>query len=174
MNEHKYNGFSEEHLRRIALRKVNFKMSVKIHISVYITVCIFLSVINLVFTPMVWWVLFPIFGWLIGVAEHTTSYIVYARGVYPSAKRGAIFHSVAYVFVMLFLFVSNYLINYNAPLYYWAIFPAFIWGTGLIIHLVTYYIYHRPTTDEHGVLKSRRERAVEKEMEKMQNRLKKE
>ena len=171
MNEHKYNGFSEESLRRIALRKVNFKMSVKIHISVYITVCIFLSVINLFFTPMFWWVLFPIFGWLIGVAEHITSYIIYARGVYPSAKRGAIYHSVAYIFVMLLLFVNNY---FNTPLYYWSIFPAFIWGTGLVIHLVKYYIYHRPTTGDQGVLKSRRERAVEKEMGKMQNRLKKE
>ena len=171
MNEHKYNGFSEEHLRRIALRKVNFKMSVKIHISVYITVCIFLSVINFVFTPTYWWVLFPIFGWLIGVAEHITSYIVYARGVYPSAKRAVIFHSVAYIFVMLFQFVINY---FNTPLYYWAIFPAFLWGTGLAIHIGTYYIYHRPTTDDQGVLKSRRERAVEKEMEKMQYRQKKE
>ena len=171
MNERKYNGFSEESLRRIALRKVNFRMSVKIHVSVYITVCFFLSAINLVFTPMFWWVLFPIFGWLIGVAEHITSYILYARGVYPSAKRGAIYHSVAYIFVMLLLFVTNY---FNSPLYYWSIFPAFIWGTGLVIHLITYYIYHRPTTDEQGELKSRRERAVEKEMGKMQSRLKKE
>jgi hypothetical protein len=120
---------------------------------------------------MFWWVLFPIFGWLIGVAEHITSYIIYARGVYPSAKRGAIYHSVAYIFVMLLLFVINY---FNSPLYYWSIFPAFIWGTGLVIHLITYYIYHRPTTDEQGELKSRRERAVEKEMGKMQSRLKKE
>ncbi len=171
MNEHKYNGFSEENLRRIALRKVNFKMSVKIHISVYITVCIFLSIINLVFTPMFWWVLFPIFGWLIGVAEHITSYIVYARGVHPLAKRGAIFHSVAYIFVMLFLFVINYFFIHQ---YYWVIFSGIPWGTGLVIHLVTYYVYHRPSIDEQGVLKSRRERAVEKEMEKMQNRVKKE
>lgn len=170
MNENKYNGFSEESLRRIALRKVNFRMSVKIHVSVYITVCIFLSVINLVLTPTWWWVIFPIFGWLIGVAEHITSYIIYARGVYPSAKRGAIYHSVAYIFVMLLIFVTNYFNSY----YFWSIFPAFLWGTGLAIHLVTYYIYHRPTTDEQGVLKSRRERAVEKEMEKMQYRQKKE
>jgi hypothetical protein len=118
---------------------------------------------------MFWWALFPIFGWLIGVAEHTTSYIVYARGVYPSAKRGVIFHSVAYIFVMLFQFIISYFTGYC-----WVIFPAFIWGAGLVIHLITYYIYHRPSIDEQGVLKSRRERSVEKEMGKMQNRSKKE
>jgi len=171
MNEHKHNGFSEESLRRIALRKVNFRMSVKIHISVFITVCIFLTIINLVFTHMFWWVIFPIFGWLIGLAEHITSYIIYARGVYPSAKRGVIYHSVAYIFVMLFLFVID---EFFTPSFYWAQFPGFFWGTGLIIHLVTYYIYHRPSIDEQGVLKSRRERAVEREMAKMQNRVKKE
>ena len=171
MNEHKYNGFSEASLRRIALRKVNFKMSVKIHIGVFITVSIFLSVINLIFTPIFWWVLYPIFGWLIGVAEHITSYIIFAKGVYPSQKRGVIYHIVAYIFVILLLFVSNQIIM---PTYPWVIFPAFLWGTGLTIHLVTYYVYHRPSIDEQGVLKSRRDRAVEKEMGKMQNRLKKE
>ena len=171
MNEHKYNGFSEENLRRIALRKVNFKMSVKIHISLYIIVCIFLTVINLVFAPGFWWVIFPIFGWLIGLAEHITSYMLYARGVYPSAKRGAIYHSVAYIFVMLFLSVIDVLTSSSFD---WAQFPGFFWGTGLVIHLFTYYIYHRPSIDEQGVLKSRRDRAVEKEMGKMQNRQKKE
>ena len=171
MNEHKYNGFSERSLRRIALRKVNFKMSVNIHVSVFITVCIFLSVINLVFTPMFLWVLFPIFAWLIGVAEHITSYLIYARGVHPSTKRGVIFHSVAYIFTMLFFFVIN---SFYMSLYYWAIFPAFFWGTGLVIHLITYLVYHRPSVDKQGAMTSRRERAVEKEMEKMQNRLKKE
>ncbi|GAH45273.1 unnamed protein product [marine sediment metagenome] len=171
MNEFNENGFSEENLRRIAALKIKFRLSVKIHLTAYILTIILLILINVLFMPFFWWVLFPIFGWLIGVAEHITSYIIYARGVYPSAKRGAIYHSVAYIFVMLLLFVTNY---FNSPFYYWSIFPAFLWGTGLVIHLVTYYIYHRPTTDEQGVLKSRRERAVEKEMGKMQSRLKKE
>jgi len=72
---------------------------------------------------------------------------------------------------MLFLYVIE---RFIMPTFYWALYPAVLWGTGLIIHLVTYYIFHRPSIDEQGVLKSRRERAVEKEMAKMQNRLKKE
>ena len=170
MNEESFNGFSEENLRLIALRKVNFRLSVKIHAGVYVTGCSLMILINWFFTPGNWWVFYPIFGWLIGLVEHYTSYIVYARGVYPMAKRAVIFHLMAYIFVLILLFVINILVN---PLFYWVIIPAIFWGAGLIIHIITYLVYHRGATVEEEGMKSRRERAVEKELEKMQKRLRK-
>jgi len=169
MNEKRFNGFSEENLRLIALRKVNFRLSVKIHASAYIIVCCLLVLINWVFTPENWWVTYPIFGWLIGLVEHYTSYMVYARGVYPMAKRAVIFHLMAYIFVNLLLFVINILTN---PIYYWVIIPVIFWGAGLIIHTISYFVFNRRATDEKSVLKSRTERAVEKELNKMQRRFK--
>jgi len=170
MNEKRLNGFSEESLRQIALRKVNFRMSVKIHAGVYFTGCALLTVINWFFTPEIWWVFYPIFGWLIGFVEHYTSYIVYARGVYPMAKRAVIFHLIAYSFGMMFLFIVDFM---TASTFYWAFIPGVFWGAGLIIHIIVYLVYHRGATEDKEGIKSRRERAVEKELEKMQKRLKK-
>jgi hypothetical protein len=169
MNEKRFNGFSEENLRLIALRKVKFRLSVKIHAGAYVFVCCLLVLINGFFTPEIWWVMYPIFGWLIGLVEHYTSYMVYARGVYPMAKRAVIFHLMAYIFANLLLLVINIMTN---PMYYWVIIPAIFWGTGLIIHTISYFVFHRGTTDEKNRLRSRTERAVEKELNKMQKRLK--
>ena len=104
-----YNGFSEESLKRIAMRKVNFRMGMKIHIGCYIIVSGLLFTINFVLTPTLLWFLFPVLAWLVGVAEHITAYLVYARGVYPMAKRGVIFHFVAYIFTNLFLGIINFI-----------------------------------------------------------------
>jgi hypothetical protein len=165
-----YNGFSEESLKRIAKQKVNFRLSVKIHLGVYIITSLLLLTINLLFTPTFLWIIYPFFGWLIGVAMHCVSYIVYARGVFPMAKRGVIFHITAYIFTMFFLFTINYL---TVPYFYWAIFPGIFWGTALIIHLIAYFVYYRGKIDEKGKGISRRERAIEKELEKMKKRMEK-
>jgi len=163
-----YNGFSEESLKRIAMRKVNFRMSMKIHIGCYIIVSILLFVINLVLTPTIWWFLFPVLAWLVGVAEHITAYLVYARGVYPMAKRGVLFHIVAFIFTNLFLAIINFI---TYPNVLWFLIPTVFWGTGLAIHIITYYIFHRGSVDDQGGLKSKREKSVEKEILKMKRRM---
>jgi hypothetical protein len=168
MVEKKYAGFSEEHLRRIALKKVQFRMSIKIHIGVFLVVNTLLLILNLIFNPTPLWVIFPFFGWLIGLAEHITTYIVYARGIYPGAKRAVFFHSVAYIFVILYLFIINIMVT---PDFYWVLFPTIFWGAGLIIHLILYFIYRRPSVDSEGILKSKTDRAVEKELEKMKKKM---
>jgi len=165
-----YNGFSEESLKRIARQKVNFRLSVKIHIGVYIIVSLLLLTINLLFTPTYLWIIFPFFGWLIGVAMHCVSYIVYAKGVYPMAKRGVIFHLTAYFFTISFLFIVNY---FTLPNFYWALFPAIFWGAALILHIIAYFVYYRGRIDEKGEGKSRRERAIERELEKMKKKMEK-
>ena len=163
-------GFSDESLRQIAKQKVNFRFSVKIHIGVFVIVNLLLFIINLMTSISVLWIIYPLFGWFIGLAEHITAYIVYARGVYPLAKRGAIFHTVAYVFVISYLLIINLL---TLPQYYWVAFPAVFWGSGLIIHWIAYTVYYRSKIDEEGEGRPRRERAIEKEIEKMKNKMNK-
>ena len=170
MKKHLYQGFSEESLRKIAQQKVNFRYSVKIHLGVYVIVSILLLIIDLLFTPSILWVIFPFFGWLIGVAEHSVAYILYARGVYPIAKRGVIFHLTAYIFTISFLFIINF---FTLPTYYWVVFPAVFWGAAMIIHSIAYLVYYRGKIDENGEGKSRKDKAIDKELEKMKLRMEK-
>lgn len=173
MKEFNENGFSEENLRRIAALKIKFRLSVKIHLTAYILTIVLLISINALFTPFFLWVIFPIFGWLIGLMIHLTAYIVYARGVYPIAKRGVIFNAVAYIFVILFLFIINDYTNLmlNVPfLFYWSAFPAFFWGLALIIHYIVYLGFYNKKLYEEAERKSRMERAIEKEMQKLRKK----
>ena len=163
-------AFSEESLYEIARSKVNFRLSVKVHVYVFLVVSVLLLTINLIFSPSILWVIYPFFGWFIGVVLHTTAYIVYAKGVYPIAKRGIIFHTCAFIFVMLYLFIINLI---TIPTYYWAIYPLIFWGAAFVIHNIAYFVYYRGKIDDQGKTKSRRERAIEKEMEKMRKRMKK-
>ncbi len=164
-----YNGFSEESLRKIAQQKVNFRYSVRIHLSVYLIVSTLLLIINLVSSPLHLWIIYPFFGWLIGVSIHTLSYILYARGVFPMAKRSVIFHLDAYLFTILLLILINV---FTLPEILWVLYPIIFWGIALIFHIVTYLLYYQRKIDEHGKLYSKRTRAIEKELEKMKKRLK--
>ncbi|GAH32198.1 unnamed protein product, partial [marine sediment metagenome] len=132
---------------------------------------ILLILINVLFTPTLLWVLFPIFGWLIGLVIHITAYIVYARGVFPIAKRVVIFNTVAYIFVNLLLFVINgytdALLIKIKPSYLWFLYPVFFWGGALIMHYIVYLAFYNKKLYEEGEKQSRMERAIEKEMQKM-------
>ncbi|MFX1390525.1 MAG: 2TM domain-containing protein [Promethearchaeota archaeon] len=165
MNEN--NAFSEESLRKIAEQKVSFRFSVKIHIAVFIVVNILLTTVDIAFTPGTYWFPFPLFSWLIGLNMHYLTYILYARGVYPMAKRGVIYHLDSYIFVMLFLFIINFL---TFPIYYWVVFPAIFWGTAVILHIIFYVQFLSGKAEEGGKFKSRKDRAIEKELEKMRKK----
>ncbi len=160
-------AFSEESLRKIAAQKVSFRFSVKIHIAIYIIINLLLLGVNLLFTPEFYWFLFPLFSWLIGANMHTLAYILYARGVYPMAKRGAIYHIDSYISVMLFLFVINFT---TLSEYYWVIFPAIFWGAGVVLHIIIYLLYYSGTEKKSQRFKSRKEAAIEKELEKMRKK----
>ncbi|MFX1378361.1 MAG: 2TM domain-containing protein [Promethearchaeota archaeon] len=165
MNEN--NAFSEESLRKIAAQKVSFRFSVKIHVAVFILVNILLFLVNFFFTPGLYWFFFPLFSWLIGVNMHILAYVLYARGVYPMAKRGVIYHLNSFIFVMLFLFIVNFL---TFPMYFWVIFPAIFWGAAVLLHIIFYIQYLSGKAEEGGKFKSRKERAIEKELEKMRKK----
>ena len=162
-------GFSEENLRNIASQKVSFRFSVKMHVALFIIVNILLFLVNYVFTPELYWFIFPCFSWLIGVNMHILAYILYARGIYPMAKRGVIYHLVTYISVMFFLFIVNIL---TISEFYWVMFPAIFWGTAVVFHFITYILYFSRRVEISGKRQSRKERAVEKELEKMRKRQK--
>ena len=165
------NGFSAENLRRIAAQKVSYRFSVKMHVVLFIIVNILLLLVNLLFTPEIYWIIYPFFSWLIGVNMHVVAYVLYARGIYPMAKRGAIYHIVTYIFVMLFLFIVNIT---TLSTFYWIIFPTLFWGTAVVLHLIIYLLYFGKKVEISGKRQSRKERAIDKELEKMRKRQNKE
>ena len=58
-----------ESLRLRAEERVEKKLSFYKNFQAYIVVNAFLAVINWLFTPDFWWVLFPVFFWGIGVLK---------------------------------------------------------------------------------------------------------
>jgi hypothetical protein len=160
-------GFSEENLRNIAAQKVIYRFSVKVHVVIFMTINIMLFLVNYFFTPGFYWFIFPFFSWLVGVNLHIVGYILYARGIYPIAKRGVIYHIVIYISVMFFMFVIN-LLSYSE--FYWVIFPAIFWGTAVVFHIIIYILYFSKKVEIIGKHQSRKERAIEKELEKMRKR----
>jgi cation transport ATPase len=159
--------FSEESIRKIAEQKVSYRFTVKIHIAVFLVVNALLVFTNLFFTPEIFWFLYPMFSWLIGLSLHIVAYILYARGVYPMAKRGVIYHSLCYISVMIFLFIIN---HFTLTEVYWVIFPAIFWGAAVIFHIFIYLRYFSKRIEKKGKHKSRKERAIEKELEKMRKK----
>ena len=54
-------------IRSRAEKRVDNKIQFYINFTIYVIVNAFLAVINWLYTPEFWWVLFPIFFWGIGV-----------------------------------------------------------------------------------------------------------
>lgn len=167
-------GFSEESLRKIAEQKINYKYSVKIHCAAFGLVNTLLFFINLVTFPGYYWVLFPLLGWNIGIVLHIIAYILYARGVYPYAKRGVIYHAFSYLTVMVLLIAINMNImenlTFSITAINWAYYPAIFWGFGLVIHIIMYQIYGRGGLSKDGVGISRRQKLIDKELQKMKRK----
>ncbi len=161
--------FSEESLRKIAEQKIKFRKSVWVHALIFGLVNAFLVLLNVLLTPDFYWVTFPILGWLIGVMMHLTAYAMYAKGVYPFAKRAVIFHIVSYIFVNLLLAAANFLTSGS---FTWIIWPVACWGIGLIAHIVVYTLYGREKLPkkEGEQPKSKKELAIEREMQKMKQK----
>jgi len=159
--------FSDESLRRIAEQKVNYRFSVQLHLGAYVGVNILLAALNLIFMPFYLWLLYPLLGWLIGLLIHYTTYLCYANGVYPLSKRGLIIHAVAYVFTNILLFATNYLSGLAYMWFLWCIGP---WAIGLLVHAIVYKIYYSGSVEPEGEVKSRKEKAVEKEMERLKHK----
>ena len=154
----------DESLRKIAEQKVMFRYSVKVHATLFFLSNILLFILNLVFTPEILWIVFPFFAWLIGLAIHYLSYILYVRGVYPNTKRTMFYLITAYMFGMTFLFVTNYV---TLGVINWALYPALFGGAAVLIYIILYFLFFRKKLTDSGIIISRLDKAVEKEMEKI-------
>jgi hypothetical protein len=52
---------------------------------------------------------------------------------------------------------------------YWVIYPAIFWGAGLIAHIVIYMVNYKGDVEK-GETKSKKEKLIEKEMQKMRKK----
>lgn len=105
------------------------KRSIKIHLFAFTITNIFLLFLNLLFTPALLWVIYPFFGWLIGVALHSMAVIIRKQHVHVKA---VLLHVTVYLFTNLLLVVINY---FNSLKIDWALFPLFFWGFALAAHI---------------------------------------
>lgn len=167
--------FSEESLRRIASQKISFRYSVKIHAIAYILVNISLITINAIFIPDIfllsnWWAIYPALGWLIGLMIHASAYVLYARGT-SDATQGIVLHLVAYIFTTIFLLVIDFITTATLD---WVFYPALFWGLGILGHLIISALVTKEKAPKVEEKPSKKERAIEKEMEKMRRKTKNE
>ena len=158
------NQMLSESDRKIAREKVMFRYSVKVHATLFVLSNILLFILNLIFTPEILWIAFSFFAWLIGLAIHYLSYLLYARGVYPNTKRAMYYLIIAYVFGITFLFATNYI---TLGVISWALYPAVFGGAAVLIYIILYFLFFRKKLTDSGMIKSRIDRAVEKEMQKI-------
>lgn len=136
----------------------------------YVLVNLLLVVINWIFSPQSWWVLYPIFGWLIGLAMHALAYSLYAEGVESISYRGVVYNAVAYIFTIMLLIVVDLM---DTGIVEWAWIVAVCWIAGLVVHLSLHIMFFRATGAKPEKKISRKEKAVDKEMEKMRRKMKK-
>ena len=157
----KFNGFSEESLRIIALKKVRFRLIVQIHFIVFVVLnpIVFLSIL---YSPadVVFLYIFSVLssGWFVGLSLHATAYFIYAHGVYPKAKCKYYYNLIAFLASIPYQCITM-LVIFMGP----------IWGVAVIIHYITYRIISRKFHIKEGVKKTHLQRLVEKEMDKMKS-----
>ena len=65
---------------------------------------------------------------------------------------------------MLFLFITNYI---TLGVINWALYPTIFAGAGVLIFIFIYLIFLREELNENGEKKSKLDKAVDKEMEKL-------
>ena len=151
---------NDQKLRKIAARRVNYRISINIHVVSYIFVNVCLFIVNQITSPDFLWVVYPIFGWFIGLTIHIANYAVFMRGISDGVKISVIIHTTTYCSTVIALIFIN-LFAYN--MISWALYPAIFWGFGLACHLVV-YLYTS------GAIGTGRETAITREMEKIRVR----
>jgi len=60
----------KEEIYRHARRRARMKLAFWVHATVYVMVMLLLAVINLLASPGTWWVIWPLFGWGLGLLLH--------------------------------------------------------------------------------------------------------
>ena len=69
-----------DNIRAVAEKKADAKIEFYKNFISYVVVNAILAVINFLFTPDIWWVLFPLFIWGIGVLfDFIKAFVLYGR-----------------------------------------------------------------------------------------------
>ena len=69
-----------DNIRAVAEKKADAKIEFYKNFISYVVVNAILAVINFLFTPDIWWVLFPLFIWGIGVLfDFLKAFVLYGR-----------------------------------------------------------------------------------------------
>ena len=135
--------FSEEELKQIAKRKVIFRLGLQIHIGVFFAVNAFLAILNYIGVqslptctpPGCIWFVYPLAGWIIGLAVHATVYTLYTKGISGDQKWGLAIHAVVWVTGSIALFVINF---FSGMGYWWFMWPVGFWPIAVAIHGIVY------------------------------------
>ena len=146
----------DKKLRKLAVEKVNFRISIYIDIFAFLFYNSALYIVNIMMFPDYLWIIYPFFGWLIGLTIHIANYIMYSRGIKDGVVISLVNHTAAYISVMCLLTIISL---YHNGIAMWVIISYIFWGFGLVCHYIVFFY----TTG--GA--SRRRNAIERELHKM-------
>ncbi|MHA1192570.1 MAG: hypothetical protein ACTSP9_09775 [Promethearchaeota archaeon] len=157
-----FNGFSEESLKIIALKKVRFRLSLQIHFCLFLvfgvmTLGIDLYYFHYPFSNLFFSLIF-VSIWFVFLSLHGTAYLIYAYGVYPKIKRGYYYNLIVFLSSIPFQCTTMLVIIFGP-----------VWGVAVLIHYITYRIISRKSGIKEGIQKTHLQRLVDKEMEKMKS-----
>jgi hypothetical protein len=129
--------FSDDALRRIAKEKIILAFCVKIHVLAFISVNIFLILLNyLVTSPgSVNWAIIVVSCWFVGIGIHVGGYLIYSRGVIGGNKKGLIFHLIAEVFSLQAIIVLNLV---TSPWILWLVWPLGAMAAAVLVHIIVF------------------------------------
>lgn len=122
-----------------------------LHLTVYIVVCIYLVILNVIFIPGVPWSLFPILGWGIGVGIHLIiMYLTRERKMIEKEKRSTkemfwkwsfIIHFFIYIICLVIIGTALSIGGQNLLL---LIHPTMGWLIAIAFHGAIYIIVKKP------------------------------
>jgi hypothetical protein len=121
-------------IRKEIERKQKAKKSVILHSSTFVVVNALLFIINIATTPDILWIIFPFFGWLVGLTLH--SVVIATMGMKSDIKKGLILHLTLFIIVNILLFIINLTFT---PTYLWALYPFFGWLVAVVLHFTAYF-----------------------------------
>ena len=169
MSSKKLNEFSNDSLRKIAKEVVVRKFVIILHIWIYVLVNLLLFAINYFTYPTYFWCLWPLTAWMMILALHILSHILFRKGIVDLHTVFILYHTVFYVVINLFLIFTNWFTtapdSSRMTWVWWIIGP---WGILVIIHLIVYFY----VVPKHGESPNRNwlDRKIDKELEKMKRK----
>ena len=122
---------SKEKIKQKAVERKKVLSALRFHIMIYLVSISLILAINFMFSPNIWWFIYPVFDWLIGISVH--SVIVFTEKKLP-AKRALLVHLILFVFGNLLLFLIDFV---NTGTITWMVYAYFGWLIAISLHFTT-------------------------------------